>query len=249
VKSKLISENSKMNILIPMAGLGTRFDVNIYKYPKPFITIKEKSMIEEAIESLKIKGNIILIVSKEQLNKYKRAREVISKLKKQYENIIIIESDNALQGAATTCLEAKEYINNNEGLLIANSDQIMTWDGREFFNYLANNNDDGVIVTYTSISPKNSYVSLDKNKKVLKVVEKKVISNIASIGLYYWKQGEMFVNDCADMVSKEIKELGEYYVAPVYNESIKKNRIISIYPTSDFFLVGTPEDLNNYRNI
>lgn len=237
-----------MNILIPMAGLGSRFDINTYKYPKPYIILKEKSMIEEAIESLDIEGNIILIVNKEQLNKYKRGREIINNLKNSYENIKIIESDKKLQGAASTCLEAKNHINNLEGLLIANSDQIMKWDGREFTNYLNSNNDDGVIVTYSSTSPKNSYVKLNNNK-VIKVVEKKVISNIATIGLYYWKHGEMFVNDCEDMISKGKKELGEYYVAPVYNESINKSRVISIYPTDKFHLVGTPKDFDFYLGI
>jgi len=238
-----------MNILIPMAGLGSRFNINIYKYPKPYIILKEKSMIEEAIESLDIRGNIILIVSMEQLKKYERAREVINNLKKSYDNLKVIESNKKLEGAASTCLEAKKYINNSKGLLIANCDQIMKWDGEEFRNYLIKNNDDGVIVTYTSTSPKNSYIQLNNNNKVIKVVEKKVISNIATVGLYYWKEGRMFINDCEDMVSKKIKELDEYYVAPVYNESIKKNRIVSIYPTDKFNLVGTPEDFHFYQEL
>jgi len=114
-------EDDKMNILIPMAGAGKRFAEAGYFFPSPLIEIQNKPMIQWVIDSLNIKGRYIFIIQKEHQEKY-NVKSVLNILKP---NCKIIELDHVTEGAACTTLLAKEYINNNNPLLIANSDQFI----------------------------------------------------------------------------------------------------------------------------
>ena len=117
-----------MNILIPMAGKGERFHTSGYTLPKPLIPIKNKPMIQNAIDSLGIKGNHIFITQKD--------HEIKSKLLQNYPDSNTISIDYITEGPASTCLLAKEHINNDQPLLIANCDQIMWWDSLAFSIFL-----------------------------------------------------------------------------------------------------------------
>lgn len=233
-----------MNILVPMAGSGSRFGV---KYPpKPLIEIKNKTMIENALESLNFPSNMhyIFCIRSEIKEKFSNL-EFLSRY-----NHSIIEVNKLTEGCASTCLLAVEKINNHNPLFIMNCDQIMKWDGKKFVDYCINSHSDGVIVTYSSTSPKNSFVKLDSNGYVCEVAEKKVISNLSTNGISYWKTGKDFVESCILMISNNDRVNNEFYVAPSYNYLIKNGKKIKNYhiPKEEHFPVGTPEDLETYIN-
>ncbi len=173
-----------LNILMPMAGAGSRFKEAGYIFPKPLIEIDNKPMIQWVIESLNLEGNFIFIVQKEHQEKY----NINSVLKILKPNCKIIELDHITEGAACTTLLAKEFINNNNPLIIANSDQYIKWDSiKSMYNY-NQKKIDGSILTFEAIHPKWSYAKTDNNNFVTEVAEKKVISKNATVGVYYWKK-------------------------------------------------------------
>ena len=242
IKKNISWVDNKMNILIPMAGAGKRFADAGYIFPKPLIEIDNKPMIQWVIESLNFNANYIFIIQKEHQEKY----NIKSVLKILQPNCKIIELDHITEGAACTTLLAKEFINNSDPLIIANSDQYISWNSSKALYDFNSKNLDGAILTFEAIHPKWSYAKCDDEGYVTEVAEKKVISKNATVGVYYWKHGSDYVQSAEDMIKKNIRVNNEFYVCPVYNEFLLKNKKVKIYNVDKMWGLGTPEDLNNF---
>jgi HAD superfamily hydrolase (TIGR01509 family) len=234
--------DEKLNILIPMAGAGSRFEQAGYTFPKPLIDVKGKPMIQVVIENLNIKANYIFIVQKSHREKY----NLDTLLNLITPGCKIVEVDGVTEGAAVTALLAKEYINNNAPLFFANSDQFVEWDSNEFMYKMNETDADGGIVTFEATHPKWSFAKIDENGLVTEVAEKNPISNIATVGYYYWKHGSDFVKYAEQMIDKNIRVNNEFYVCPVFNEAIQDCKRIRTFNISQMWGLGTPEDLNYY---
>lgn len=223
-----------------MAGLGSRFADKGYKLPKPLIKFFEKPMIQHVVESLGFDGHYIFLVQKAQRVKY-HLDDVLDEIAP---GCSIIEVDGLTEGAASTSLLAKDLINNDTPLVIANSDQIVSWDPATFIEML--NVFDGITAVFEDTDPKWSYVTSDDGVLVTSVVEKRVVSNIANVGIYGWAKGSEYVTATEKMISKNIRTNEEFYIAPAYNEAIADGKRVSYFPVLEMHGVGTPEDLKKY---
>jgi NDP-sugar pyrophosphorylase family protein len=230
-----------INIVIPMAGNGQRFIDAGYTTPKFLINILGKTMIEHATKSLGIDGNYIYIVQKEDYDRYNLEHELNSITP----NCKIITIENKTDGAARTTLFAEHLINNDQPLIIFNSDQIIKWNVEHFKNFLKNSLD-GAIVTFKATGTQWSYVKMNELGLINEVAEKKQISNDATAGIYYWSKGLDYVYYVKQMINKQIKVNNEFYVAPVYNEAIMDNKKILSFSSNEIWNVGTPDDLEFY---
>ena len=235
-------KDDKLNILIPMAGAGSRFEQAGYTFPKPLIDVRNKPMIQVVVDNLNIDANYIYIVQKKHREKY----NLDTLLNLITPNCKIVEVDGLTEGAACTALLAKEHIDNDAPLFFANSDQFVEWDSNEFMYKMQETNADGGIVTFKAIHPKWSFAKIDKNELVIEVAEKNPISDIATVGYYYWKNGSDFVKYAEQMIEKNIRVNMEFYVCPVFNEAIQDNKQIRIFNTKAMWGLGTPEDLKYY---
>ncbi len=233
-------EDNKLNILIPMAGAGKRFADAGYTFPKPLIEINNKPMIQWVVDCLNINANFIFLILKEHQEKY----NIGSVLKILKPNCKIIEIDQLTEGAACTTLLAEKYINNDNPLIIANSDQFIKWNSSSVMYNITTKKFDGAILTFKSIHPKWSYVKANENDIVSEVAEKKVISDRATVGVYYWKHGSDYVKYAKEMINHNIRVNNEFYVCPVYNQALKDNKIIKAINVDEMIGLGTPEDLN-----
>ena len=131
-------------------------------------------------------------------------------------------------------------------MFFANSDQYADWNSNEFMYKMNETNSDGGIVTFTSTHPKWSFAKLDENGLVTEVQEKNPISNIATVGFYYWKDGLDFVKYAEDMINKNIRVNNEFYVCPVYNQAIQDNKKIRTFNINKMWGLGIPEDLDYF---
>lgn len=233
---------AKWKILIPMAGAGSRFAQAGYTFPKPLIEVNGKPMIQVVVENLNIDAEFIYIVRKEHYDKY-NLKYLLNLLTP---NCKIVQINYLTEGAACTTLLAKEFINNDNHLLIANSDQFLEWDSNRFYYSVEDSGVDGGILTFYNTHPKWSYVKLDENGYVTDVAEKKPISTDATVGIYYWNKGSEYVKYAEQMISKNIRVNNEFYVAPIYNEAFLDNKRVKIYPIDKMWGLGTPEDLNYF---
>lgn len=237
-EQKITFENDDMNILIPMAGAGSRFASQGYTFPKPLIEIYGKPMIQFVVENINIKANYIFIVQKEHYQKY-NLNYLLPLIAPKCN---IVQVDGLTEGAACTTLLAKKFVDNDKPLLIANSDQYVEWNSSDFLYKMQNQKVDAGILTFESTHPKWSYVKVE-NGLVTEVAEKKPISNIATVGIYYWKQGRDYVKYAEQIISKNIRVNNEFYVCPVFNEAVQDNKKISIFNIEKMWGIGTPEDL------
>lgn len=233
-----------MNILIPMAGAGSRFQEKGYQLPKPLIDVKGKPMIQHVVENISIDGRYIFIVQKEHYEKY--SLKYILKLIKPDCEIVITEG--LTEGAACTTLLAKDLVNTDDPLLITNSDQWIDWSPSHFCNYVERRNCDGAILNFISNSPKHSYSRIEDGF-ITEVAEKKVISNHATVGVYYWKRGKEYVECAEQMINKNIRHNNEFYVCPVYNQLIQKGGTVLPYAIPQMVGMGTPDELDNFLTL
>jgi len=237
-----------LQIVIPCAGHGSRFAQAGYTFPKPLIeTFSGKTMIQTVVDNLNVAGQFIFIVQKSHHEKYNLGHflNVIAPGSK------VITVDGVTEGAACSVLLAKEYIDNDRPLLLANSDQYLEWNSAEVLNYLMADNIDGGIVTFEANHPKWSYAKLGDDGLVSEVAEKKVISNLASTGIYCYKRGSDFVKYAEQMIRRDVRVNGEYYVCPVFNQMLEDGKKIRAKGIEKMWGLGVPEDLEfflkNYK--
>ncbi len=235
-------QDEKLNILIPMAGAGSRFAKAGYTFPKPLIEVKGKPMIQVVVENLNIQANYIYVVQKEHRKKY----NLDTLLNLITPKCKIIEVNGITEGAACTALLAKKHIDSEAPLFFANSDQFVEWDSTEFLYKMNETESDGGIVTFKATHPKWSFAKINEQGLVTEVAEKNPISDIATVGFYFWKRGSDFVKYAEQMIEKNIRVNNEFYVCPVFNQAIEDNKKIRIFNIKKMWGLGTPEDLKNY---
>lgn len=238
-------QNKKLNVLIPMAGKGSRFADKGYVFPKPLVEVRGKPMIQVVIENLNIDANYIFIVQKDHVDKY-NIKQMLEILKPGCK---VVEIEGVTEGAASTTLLAKHFFDNNEPLLIANSDQYIEWDSSEVLYNFLNSEIDGGILTFKSTHPKWSYAKTDESGFVVEVAEKNPISNNATVGIYFWKKGSDYVTFAEEMIKQNKRVNGEFYVCPVYNNAIESGKKIKIKEIEEMWGIGTPEDLDNFLSL
>lgn len=235
--------NKSLNVLIPMAGAGSRFEQAGYTFPKPLIEVNNKPMIQVVVDNLNVDANYIYVVQKAHRLKY----NLDTMLNLITPGCKIIEVDGLTEGAACTALLAKELIDNDAPLFFANSDQFVEWDSNEFMYKMNETNADGGIVTFKATHPKWSFAKVNQYTGLVEeVAEKNPISDSATVGYYYWKHGSDFVKYAEEMISKNIRVNGEFYVCPVFNQAIQDGKEIRTFNAKEMWGLGTPEDLNNF---
>ena len=234
--------SEKMNVLIPMAGAGSRFTNAGYTFPKPLIEVNGKPMIQVVVENLNIEANYTFIVQKEHYEKY----SLQYLLNLIAPNCNIVQVDGLTEGAACTTLLAKEFINNDAPLVMANSDQFVEWNSNECLYAFNVDGIDGGIVSFKATHPKWSYAKVGEDGFVSEVAEKKPISDNATVGIYFWKKGSDYVKYAEQMIEKNIRTNNEFYVCPVFNEAIQDGKKIRVKDIERMWGIGTPEDLNYF---
>ena len=235
-------KSEKMNVLIPMAGAGSRFAQVGYSFPKPLIEVNGKPMIQVVLENLNIEANFTFVVRKEHYEKY--SLQYLLTLIAPGCNIVQV--DELTEGSACTTMLAKEFINNDDPLLLANSDQFMEWNSNESLYAFNADGIDGGILTFKATHPKWSYAKVGADGFVSEVAEKKPISDDATVGVYYWKKGSDYVKYTEQMIEKDIRTNGEFYICPVFNEAIADGKKIRIKEIERMWGIGTPEDLSYF---
>ena len=235
-----------INIVIPMAGRGSRFANAGYTLPKPLIPIHDKPMIECVTKNIipKKEHRFIYLCQEEHIRKY----DLINKLKSISPSCIILSVNGITEGAACTVLLAEKYIDNESQLMIANSDQYIDEDINKYLK--AGEGYDGLIMTMTASDPKWSFIKYNKENLVNMVREKEVISNEATVGIYNFRKGSDFVKYAKPMIQKGIRVNNEFYVAPVYNEMIEDGKRITFYnigsENNGMYGLGIPSDLDKF---
>jgi hypothetical protein len=229
-----------INILIPMAGEGSRFKAT-HNLPKPLIPVNDKPMIVRAVESLGITGKYHFVIRN---NEY--MQQTIGAIYSICTDPNIVSVNYTPNGAAASALVMENYIDKNDELIIANCDQIMNWNS---FDVLSSMREyDGAVVTVNDDDPKHSYVKMEDGVAI-QFTEKEVISKNALTGIHYWKYAKYFFESAKHMIADDKKSInGEFYIAPTYNYLIRDGYEIGVCRIKNFQFhpIGTPIDLEKY---
>lgn len=227
-----------------MAGEGSRFAKEGYTFPKPLIDVAGKPMIQRVVENLDFDADYIFLVRKSHIEKYQGLLSTLERITNGRFDYVVV--DGLTEGAACTALLASSMINNSESLLIANSDQIISYEKQNFENLKNLTTVDSIVWTFNDVHPKWSFVKTNSRGFVTRVEEKNPISDIATCGIYWYRKGSDFVKYAEQMIEKNIRTNNEFYIAPVYNELVQDGKSLIPFYVHEMSGIGTPEDLNNY---
>jgi dTDP-glucose pyrophosphorylase len=237
-----------LNIVLPIAGRGSRFTSAGYQQPKPLIPVHGRAMIEVVADNVRPSGahRFIFVALQEHLDRC-GMRET---LERAAPGCVIVPVDRVTEGAACTVLLAREHIDTDDPLMLANSDQWVDIDIDDYLTEMDRQEADGLIMTMAADDPKWSFVGLDEQGYVTRVVEKVVISNEATVGIYNFRRGRDFVWAADRMIAKNLRVNNEFYVAPAYNELIARGARIAIANVgaegAGMHGLGLPADLERF---
>lgn len=236
-----------INVVLPMAGLGKRFVQAGYEKPKYLIEVKNRTLLEYSLTGLPLEicSKLILIMLKEHLVLY-NIEALIKRLLPGLE-IVIFPISAVTRGQAETVLKVKDYINNDDDLIVYNIDTYSVSKGLNEALLKRKRNYDGILTYFISNENKWSYASLDEFGYVKETAEKKVISENALTGLYHFSKGSDFVSAAEYYISNDITSNNEFYIAPMYNRLISQNKKYILMPAEIMIPLGTPEDLLKYE--
>lgn len=229
----------KFNLLIPIAGKGSRFPREEFFLPKPLILIDDKTIIEWTMDSIDYSDcNLIFIVREEHVLEF----SIDSFLRSKFGNDIqIISTEKVTDGSVCSCRLAEHLIDNDLPLIIHCSDIFC----EPKLNPVEIDKDvDGFILTFKSNNPNYSYSELDSDNLVTRVAEKQVISNQASVGLYYFKTGHLFIKYSDQMIIQNLRTNNEFFIAPLYNLLISDGLKVTTKEVEKMHIFGTPDEYN-----
>ena len=239
--------------LIPLAGRGSRFVKVGYKDPKPLIEVSGKPMIIQAANSLPNSQNHIFVTLKEHLENYPLEKT----LKQEYQDANIISIDEVTQGQAITCSLGLKDADENSSLLIAATDNGMIYNHEKYQNLIEDENVDAIIFTFKHhISSKNNpqmygWVKVDDKDNATAVSVKVPISDNpyedhAIVGTFWFKKAEYFNKALENLLSKDLKVNGEYYVDSLMGELIELGLNVKVFEVDDYICWGTPDDYETF---
>jgi dTDP-glucose pyrophosphorylase len=237
-----------LNIVLPIAGRGSRFQMAGYTQPKPLIPLHGSPMIVTVVNNVRPQCDhrFIFVALAEHLE-HAGMREALTAAAPGCE---IVPVDRVTEGAACTVLLARAHINSDDPLMLANSDQWVDINIDDYLGSMERQRADGLIMTMRADDPKWSFVGLSNSRLVTRVVEKEVISNEATVGIYNFRRGRDFVRAAEQMIAKNLRVNNEFYVAPVYNELIEQGARIAIYNVgregAGMYGLGIPADLEQF---
>lgn len=238
-----------MNIVVPMAGSGRRFQEAGIMTPKPLIkVIGDEPMIAFALHSLNglsLEG-LIFVILKEHAQRFGLATWLYTR----FPDALILQLDAPTNGQLETVMKAAEWIDCHERLMVANCDTFMSAPLAQAIRFLPRSSA-GLIVAYdVSEAPGESYsfVRTDDTKRIaLEVAEKRRISNYATTGHYFFEDGHRFCRDAERLIASGERVNGEAYVAPIYQDMIRRGNRIDVLLADQMWDMGTPDDLAMFQ--
>ena len=238
-----------MNIVVAMAGEGSRFVESGHVYPKPLIRTGNTTMIQNVYYSLEWPdAEWHFVVKMQHLRDYPFMKSLLESMG----SITTIEETT--RGAAETLQKCKEVMSSSKPFISVNCDQVFEWDTTSLQNKMTDNPDSSYMTVYNHTdTQRHSFAHTHGDSDNVWLCTEKTTAghptNNATTGFYHFHNGKVF-NDSVNKLLSKPPEFGEYYVAAVYNELINNNHDVRIdrVHSKTFWPVGTQHDWQHYTH-
>lgn len=247
-----------MNILIPMAGAGSRFFKEGYEKHKPVIPVTDRRsgkkipmVVAATLDLPEVARSKIIYVDRD----FHKKDGVETEIKNFFPQAKFITIDKLTEGQASTCLLAKDDINNSEELLIAGCDNGIVFDEKKFAQ--AKKSADVLVFTFRGneavLENPKAYGWVETQGEVATAVSVKVpisenpILDHAIVSAFWFKKGEDFVKNAEEMIEKNDRINDEFYADQVIKYCIKNGLSVKVFEVDKYLCFGTPFEYKNYE--
>ncbi len=230
----------KVHYVMPMAGRGSRFNKEGFDLPKPLLEIYGMPFFYWATKSISKfidLSSIDFVVLQEHIEKF----SIDKVIKKFFPEARIVGLQEVTEGAVITSMKGIEEINDDLPIIFNDCDHLFK--SKEFNNFCNLNFDstiDGILLTFKANEPKYSFVEKDIDGNIIRTVEKKVVSDEAICGCYYFKNKEIFLKSAEKYLIN--CNYNEYFMSGVYNVMIQDNKNVKSIKTDFHIPFGVPEE-------
>lgn len=235
-----------MNVVMPMAGRGSRFAQVGVQVPKPLIDVRGRPMYSWAMDSLPLglARRVVFVCLEEHL----RGEALEEDIRRRYRHLdpVILPLAQVTEGQACTVLIARQLVDTEEPLLIFNADTFCRNSLERRIPALPPTVD-GLLSVFRAEGDRWSFARVDEEGRVVETAEKRRISDWATTGLYFFRRGRDFVRHAEAMLQADERVNGEFYVAPVYNRLVAAGADVRIDVAEEVWVLGTPEDLASFE--
>ena len=245
--SSYLAGGTSFDVVVPMAGDGSRFAAEGYDLPKPMVDVAGEPMVSLAVRTLGLpEGRHVFLARSEHLSRYPMGGYLAGLAREA----LVVPVEHRTEGAACTVLLAADALGldtSTRPLVVANSDQAVDWDPDAVLHRMVSRRLDGMVLCFPAPdrNPKWSYAEEGPDGLISRVAEKDPISDLATAGVYVWRRGRDFARTTRAMVTAGTKTRGEYYVCPTFQPLIDAGMRFEA-PRCEMHGLGTPADLRLY---
>lgn len=229
-----------MNIVIPMAGAGTRLAGHESGQPKPLIKVGGRPLWQWATGCLPLDRaeRLVFICLKEHVEVFDLKRLIEKEMSAFPVSVRVL--DSVTDGQLRTVFLARDILELTCATLIFNADTWFRHSESVFLDSCRSQN--GTLGVADREGDRWSFARLDEDGRVVEVAEKRRISSLASTGLYHFSDTRVFLTD-ADAALSSPAGAAEHYVAPLYQRMIDRGDSVGVVHADEFFPIGTPKEL------
>ncbi|MFN3233806.1 MAG: glycosyltransferase family 2 protein [Gammaproteobacteria bacterium] len=245
-----------MQIIIPMAGFGSRFKAHGYQLPKPLIAIEGKPIIAHVIDMFPGEADITLICNRDHLEHPEYHMKETLETYAPHAKIIGIESHDL--GPVYTVCQAIDVVDPKRPATVCYCDFTCDWDYAHFKKTMQDSECDGCVPAYRGfhphylITPTNYANMQEQNFWMQDIQEKQPFTDnpweeFASSGSYYFKTGALLRHYFEKTMEDNLKVNNEFYVSMAYKSMLEDQKRVLVYELDHFMQWGTPQDFEEYE--
>ena len=238
-----------LHIVMAMAGRGSRFSNVGYTTPKPLIKVDGQPMFLRALSSLDnvaTEKRYTIIIRQEHDEQYNLG----TLLKEALPDVNIVFTNEEPIGAVVDALRSRTYLKPDEGVVVMDCDlwfQSASYNNMVQASLSGKSNIAGGLLTFEADNPRYSYAKFGDDGIVTETAEKRVISNHAITGAYYFATATDFITAAETLIAQPLSDtMPEYYMSLLYNILIQDGKKVQAATVDEFASFGTPEELAAY---
>lgn len=243
-----------MQVIVPMAGLGSRFAAADYALPKPMIPVSGRPMVQAAVESLPPYERLIFVCHPEHVSRFGIDRM----LRDAFPHCRIVVARGSTSGQAASVRLAAAHLDLDDSVLVAACDNAHVFRHEEWQRRVAASRSAVIVWTYRR-DPRvlarpqaHGWVEADAAHRAVRISVKAPVSDHpyddhCISGTFWFRSGRTLCDGIDALIAADRRVNGEFYLDSVPALMMERGEQVEVFQVDKYIGWGTPEDLQDYE--